>query len=142
MNEAGTILNSTLAALSLWGGYSAMSPDHLNTNADWIFFLCCLLLSPIAPLMAVAYSVSAGKCQSLRRPSWRRFSLSWRHDPLQCLQLTIVLTAAFTLGAVFHIPFPTSAASWAFASLVALLGGFIVGRFLTYAIFRDRIQSA
>jgi ABC-type uncharacterized transport system permease subunit len=50
--------------------------------------------------------------------------------------------AAFVLGALVHVPYPTAGAAWAFASLVALLVGFIAGRFLAYAIFRDRIQSA
>jgi hypothetical protein len=142
MKQVGIVLNSVLTVMSLWGGYSHMSPDRLKTNADWIFFTCCLVIGSVAPIALVASSIFGARCETLPRPSWRRFSLSWRHDPLQCLHISIIFTAAYVLGAFFHVPYPTAAGAWAFGSLVALLIGFIAGRFFAYAIFRNRIQSA
>lgn len=113
------ILNLALVLLSLWTGYAEMAPENLaHSNPDIIFCTIVLVMMILFSFGAVWYSISGARQQTLRRPSWRRFSIDWWHDPLQCLFLSCSFAGAMALGAVFRLPGTSQTGFWMFMFFV------------------------
>lgn len=136
------ILNLALVLLSLWTGYAEMTPEKLaHTNPDVIFCTIVLVTMIVFSFGVVWYSISGAGQQTLRRASWRRFSIDWWHDPLQCLFLSWCFTGAMAVGAAFRLPGTSSTGFWTFMFFVCLFVGLLVGQLLVYSVHRERITN-
>jgi len=136
------ILNLALVLLSLWTGYAEMAPGKLaHSNPDIIFCTITLVTAIAFSFGAVRYSISGAGQQSLRRASWRRFSIDWWHDPLQCLFLSCCFTGAMAVGAALRLPGTTPTGFWMFMFFVCLFLGLLVGQLLVYSVHCERITN-
>jgi hypothetical protein len=71
-------LNIAAIGLSVWTGYSEMEPEKLRqANPDAIFCTIVFVAMIAFSLGSVWYSISDAKQTTLRRLSWRRFSIDW-----------------------------------------------------------------
>jgi hypothetical protein len=131
MRHVSSVLNFLLVGLSLWTGYSAMEPKRLHhANPDATFCLLVLATMILFSFGSVAYSISGAKQTTLRRPSWRRFSIDWWHDPLQCLFLSCCFTGAMALGAALRLPGAPQIGFWMFMFFVCMFLGLLIGLLL------------
>jgi hypothetical protein len=139
MQHIWGVLNLALIGVSVWTGYSEMEPDKLrHANPDVIF--CAVLAGMIAfSLGSVWYSVSGAKQTTLRRASWRRFSIDWWHDPLQGLFLSCCFTGAMAVGAAFRLRATTQTGFWMFMFFVCMFLGLLIGQLAVYKVYRERI---
>jgi hypothetical protein len=96
-------------------------------------------MMPLFAIGAVWYSVSGAKQTSLRRPSWKRFSFDWWHDPLQCLFLSTCFMGAMAVGAALRLPGTTSTGSWMFMSFLSMFIGLTIGQGFVYRLYYARI---
>jgi len=104
MRRLGIALNIALIGLSVSTGYSEMERENLRqANPDAIFCTIVFVTMILFSLGSVWYSISGAKQTTLRRPSWRRFSIDWWHDPLQCLFGSCCVTGAMAVGAAFRL---------------------------------------
>lgn len=143
MKYAGVILNAIFIAFVGYGGYEATSPERLGgNNPEWILVPIVVVLTPLAVIGLVADAIYGAQCERLRPASWRRFSLSWRRDPLQVVNLCIVAGTAACFGAGLHLSSRDAVGVWMFAIYVAMLIGLILGRLISYTVFRSRIEKA
>jgi len=134
------VVNVGLIILSVFGGYSLMSPERLRQeNPDEILCLILLVVMPLFALGSVSYSVGSGKCEKLRRPSWSRHAIDWWYDPLQSLFVSNWIMAALAIGSALRLPEVRSAGFWTFAMFCCLAIGLLIGQFLVYRVFRARI---
>ncbi len=136
------VLNIALLGLSVWTGYSEMAPDRLaHSNPDAIFCTITLLGMIGLSFGTVAYSISGGGQQALRRPSLRRFSIDWWHDPLQCLFVSCCFAGGMVLGATFRLSGTSSTGFWMFIFFLCLFLGLLVGQVGVYFVHRERIAK-
>ena len=134
-----SLFNVALLGLSVWTGYSQMAPEKLaHSNPDVIFCTATLVGTIAFSFAAVWYSISRARQQTLRRASWRRFSINWWHDPLQCLFLSCCVAGAMALGAAFRLPGSSVTGFWMFMFFVCLFLGLLIGQLATYAVHRER----
>jgi hypothetical protein len=71
-------MNVAFIVIGFWTGYGEMAPERLRgTNPDQYL---CLSLVLVTPLLVLGGLYLANR-ESFRRPSFSRFSLSWRRDP-------------------------------------------------------------
>ena len=137
-----SLLNFLLLGLAAWVGYSEMAPDRLTHSNPDIIFCGIVLLGMVAfSLGTVWYAVSGAHQATLRRPSWRRFSLDWWRDPLQCLFLCSCFAGAMAVGAAVRLPGTTGTGFWMFMFFVCLFTGLVLGQFAVYALHRERIAK-
>jgi hypothetical protein len=142
MQPLWPILNVALLLLSCSTGYAEMAPDELaHSNPDLIFCTITLVTTIAFSFIAVWYSISGAHQQTLRAPSWRRFSIDWWHDPLQCLFLSCCFAGAMALGAAFRLPGTTRTGFWMFMFFVCLFLGLLIGQLLVYSVHRERITN-
>ena len=140
--NAWMVLNLALLVLSVWTGYGEMAPDKLaHSNPDVVFCSITLVGMIAFSFGAVWYSLSGARQETLRRPSWRRFSIDCWHDPLQCLFLSCCFTGAMTVGAAFHLPGTSATGFWMFNFFVCLFLGLLIGQLLVYSVYRERITK-
>jgi hypothetical protein len=98
MKNIWYVINSVLVALALRGGYVAGAPDRLrHANPDAVSCGIILVITPMFALWCVNYSIRRWNNERLRRPSFSRNPLNWRHDPLQSL---FIATCVFGAGSV------------------------------------------
>jgi RHS repeat-associated protein len=143
MKRFWIVLNSVLIALAFRGGYISMNPDRLrHTNPEPILCLIILLVMPLFPLGAVAYSIGRWKSDQLPRPSWSRNPLGWWRDPLQSLFIFTFIMAAMAIGSAFQKPTFGSVGFWTLGVYVCIAIGLFVGQILVYRIYRQRIASS
>ncbi len=143
LQRLGPILNVVLVLLSLWTGYAEMAPARLvHTNPDAIFCTIVLLGMIGFSFGTVAYSISGAGQQTLRRPSLRRFSIDWWHDPLQCLFLSCGFAAGMALGAAFRLPGTSATGFWTFMFFLCMFLGLLIGQLGVYLVHRERIANA
>ncbi len=142
MWRAWTTVNLGLIWLSVWTGYSEMEPERLShANPDVIFCTVVFVTTILFSLGTVWYSLRRTKGALLRRPSWRRFSIDWWRDPLQCLFLTCSLMGAMALGAAFRLPGTSQTGFWMFMFFVCMFLGLLLGQFAVYVVYREHIQE-
>ena len=140
LHRLGPILNVVLVLLSLWTGYAEMAPDQLlHKNPDAIFCTSVLLGTIVFSFGTAAYSISGAGEKTLRRPSLRRFSINWWHDPLQCLFLSCGFAGAMAVGAALRLPRTSSTGFWMFMSFLCLFPGLLIGKLGVYIVHRERI---
>ncbi len=126
-------LNLVLIGVSVWTGYSEKEPQKLRqANPGAIFCFVVLVTTTVFSLGSVWYSVSSAKQIALRRPSLRRFSIDWWHDPLQCLFLSCCFTAAMAVGAAFRLRETTQTGFWMFIFFVCMFVGLLIGQFIQF----------
>ena len=136
------VLNVALLLLSFWTGYAEMAPEKLApSNLDVIFCTITLVTTVVFSFGAVWYSISGARQQTLRRASWRRFSIDWWHEPLQCLFLSCCFAGAMAVGAAFRLPGTSRTGFWMFMFFVCLFLGLLIGQLGVYSVHRDRITS-
>jgi hypothetical protein len=139
MNRAGPVINLASLLFCVWAGYRSLDTDALRgTNPNGYLALAVLILMPVFVLGAIWFSGA----RTLRRPSWRRFSINWWGDPLQCLFLSTWFIGAGTLGAALHLLHTSRAGFWNFMTCLCILIGLILGQVIAYAIFHRRISRA
>ena len=142
LQRLGPILNVVLVLLSLWTGYAEMAPDRLvHTNPDAIFCTIVVLGMIGFSFGTVAYSISGAGQQTLRRPSLRRFSMDWWHDPLQCLFLSCGFAASMALGAAFRLPGSSTTGFWTFMFFLCMFLGLLIGQLGVYLVHHERIAN-
>jgi len=142
LQRLGPILNVFLVLLSVCTGYVEMAPSRLvHTNPDAIFCTIVLLGMIGFSFGTVAYSISGAGQQTLRRPSLRRFSMDWWHDPLQCLFLSCAFAAGMALGAAFRLPRSSTTGFWMFMFFVCIFLGLLIGQVGVYLVHRERIAN-
>jgi hypothetical protein len=140
MANRWSILTFVLIGVSLWTGYSEMEPENLrHANPDAIFCTVVLIGMIAFSLGSVSYSVSGAKQTTLRRPSWRRFSIDWWRDPLQLLFESSCFTAAMAVGAAFRLRGTTETGFWMFMFFLCMFLGLLIGQLTVYAVYRERI---
>ena len=113
----------------------------VHTNPDVIFCTIVLLGTIGFSFGTVAYSISGAGQQTLRRPSLRRFSIDWWHDPLQCLFLSCGFAAGMALGAAFRLPGTSTTGFWTFMFFVCLFLGLLIGQLGVYLVHHERITN-
>jgi len=134
-------LNAGLLGLAMWTGYAEMEPERLsNANPDIVFCAVALITAILLSLGSVWYSIYGAKQTTLRRPSWRRFSMDWWHDPLQCLFLTCCVMGAMAVGAAFRLPGTSQSGFWMFMFFLSIFAGLLIGQFAVYGVYRERIE--
>jgi hypothetical protein len=137
-----SLLNVALLGLSAWTGYAEMAPEKLaHSNPDVIFCTVTLVGTIAFSFAAVSYSISRARQQTLRRATWRRFSINWWHDPLQCLFLSCCFAGAMALGAAFRLPGSSVTGFWMFMFFVCLFLGLLLGQLVAYAVHHERITK-
>jgi hypothetical protein len=137
-----SFLNVALLGLSAWTGYAEMAPEKLAySNPDVIFCTVTLVATIAFSFAAVSYSISRARQQTLRRATWRRFSINWWHDPLQCLFLSCCFAGAMALGAAFRLPGSSVTGFWMFMFFVCLFLGLLLGQLVAYAVHHERITK-
>ena len=135
-------LNILLIALSVWTGYFEMEPERLTrANPDALFCTAVLIGMILFCLGSVWYAISGAKQTTLRRPSWRRFSIDWWRDPLQCLFLACCFTGAMSIGAAFRLRGATQTGLWMFVFFLCMFLGLLIGQLFVYAVYRERITK-
>jgi hypothetical protein len=140
--NAWMVLNLALLILSIWTGYGEMAPNKLTHNNPDAIFCSITLVGMIAFSFGVVwYSLSGARQEPLPRPSWRRFSIDWWHDPLQCLFLSCCFTGAMAVGAAFRLPGTSPTGFWMFSFFVCLFFGLLIGQLLIYSVYRDRMTK-
>ena len=133
-----TVSFGLVAALCLWMGYHEMKPEQLaRANPDILFCAVVLITMILIPLGTIW--MSGVQQVTLRRPSWRRFSMDWQNDPLQCLFLTRFFIGCLVVGAAFHLQGTSETGFWMFMFFVCLFFGLLIGQFLVYRVYRERI---
>ena len=136
------ILNVVLLLLSFSTGYAEMAPDNLaHSNPDMIFCTITVVTTIAFSFGAVWYSISGARQDTLRWPSWRRFSIDWWHDPLQCLFLSCCFAGAMAVGAAFRLRGTSPTGFWMFMFFVCLFVGLLIGQLAAYAVHRARITN-
>ena len=136
------VLNSALVALSVWGGYSSMTPERLRrTNPDEVLCLIVLLIVPVFALGIVGYSISRRKVDRLSRPRWNRNPFNWWGDPLQSLFISTCSMGAAAIGSAIERPTFGSVGFWTLGVYSCFVIGLLVGQILVYRIYRQRIAS-
>src|ERR1051325_94605 len=119
-----------------------MAPERLaHTNPDLIFCSITLVGMIMFSFGTVWYSISGARQRTLRRASWRRFSIDWWHDPLQCLFLSCCFAGAMGVGAAFRLPGTSRTAFWMFMFFACLFFGLLIGQFGVYSVHRSRITN-
>jgi|ERR1041385_750751 len=135
-------LNIVLIGLSVWTGYSEMAPERLaRANPDFIFCTLVFITTILFSLGAVWYSIRGAKQTTLRRPSWRRFTIDWWHDPLQCLFLSCSFVGAMAIGAAFRLPGTSQTGFWMFMFFLCMFVGFIIGQFTVYVVYGEHVEQ-
>ena len=133
-----TVFIGLVATLHLWVGYHEMKPQQLaRTNPDGLFCALVLVTTSLIPLGTVW--MSGGKQLTLRRPSWRRFSLEWQNDPLQYFFLISFFAGCLVVGAAFQLPGTSETGLWMFMFFICLFFGSVIGQLLVYRVYRERI---
>jgi hypothetical protein len=136
------MLNSTLIALSFWGGYKSMAPDALRrTNPDAVLCLIILIIMPAFALGIVEYSVRRWKVDRLSRPTWNRNPFNWWGDPLQSLFISTCFMGATAIGSVIQHPAFGSVGFWTLGVYSFFAIGLLIGQILVCRIYRQRIVS-
>jgi hypothetical protein len=135
------VINVTGILLGAWTGYSEVAPQKLvNANPDAIFCSTAFVGSLVFVLgwlwIASRYS------DSFRRPSFDRFSLILRYDPLQVFFIGNFVLLSTALGATLRWPQPGTVAFYMVVFFWCLFAGWLVGQFTEYVIYRNRIMSA
>ena len=113
-----------------------------KTNPDAIFCAVVFVVTLLFPLGAVSYSILGAKQETLRRPSWNRFSIDWWGDPLQCLLISCWSAAGLSLGAALHLRGTTQTGFWTFMTFCSIFVGLLIGQIFVYAAYRNRIVEA
>jgi uncharacterized membrane protein YeaQ/YmgE (transglycosylase-associated protein family) len=136
------VLNIVLLGLSVLAGYTEMAPDLLSRkNPDGIFCSIVLLGTIGGSFGMVAYSIFGAGQQTLRRPSIRRFSIDWWHDPLQCLFLSCAFAGGMAVGAALRLSGTSTTGFWEFMFFLCLFLGFLIGQLGVYFVHRERITK-
>ena len=137
------ILNLTLVALAIWGGYNSMTPDRLRqTNPDPVACLIILLATPLFAVWIVKYSIRRWKSDPLSRPSLDRNPLRWWTDPLQSLFVSTCIMTAMAIGSAVRHPAFGSVGFWTLGVYCCFAIGLLTGQILVYRIYRQRIASS
>lgn len=133
-----TVFIGLVGTLHLWLGYHQMKPEQLaRANPDGVFCALVLVTTSLMPLGIVW--MSGGKQLTLRRPSWRGFSLKWQNDPLQHFFLISFCAGCLVVGAAFQLRGTSETGFWMFVFFVCLLFGSLIGQFLVYRFYRERM---
>ena len=141
MTRAGPFINIGLLLLSVWTGYGSLAADALlGANPDKYLCITVLIMMPIFAIGAV--STFGAKHTALTLPSWRRFSVNWSRDPLQCLFLSTCFSGGMALGAALHLPGTTITGFWMFMTFLCVFIGLVVGQVIAYAVHRERLTKA
>ena len=134
------IVNLSLIALAVWGGYNSMAPDRLrHTNPDLVAWLIILVAMPLFAVLSVTYSIRRWKSNPLSRPSLRRNPLNWWRDPLQSLFISTCIMVAMAIGSAVQHPAFGSVGFWTLGVYCCFAVGLLVGQFFVYRIYRNRI---
>jgi len=142
MRRLWIALNVALIGFSVWTGYSEMERENLRqANPDASFCTIVFVTMILFSLDSVWYSISGAKQTTLRRPSWRRFSIDWWHGPLQCLFGSCCVTGAMAVGAAFRLSGASSTGFWMFIFFVAMFVGLLIGQLAVYAVYREHIAE-
>jgi hypothetical protein len=142
MKRLWLALNIGLVVLALWGGYGSMTPKLLRqTNTDAIPCLIILIIMPIFALRSVSFSIRRSKCETLRRPSWDRNAFNWWFDPLQSLFISTFIASAMAIGSAFRLPSFGSVGFWTLGIYCCCAVGLVIGQFIVYRIYRERITE-
>jgi hypothetical protein len=143
MKNIWYVVNVTLIALALPGGYHSLSPEKLlSKNPDAIFCGSILLITPLFSLLSVGYSIRRWKHTRLARPSFGRNPLNWRHDPLQSLFISMCGAVSMTVGSALRHPTIGSVGFWMVAAYTCFALGLLIGQVLVYRIYRENIIAA
>jgi hypothetical protein len=136
------ILNLAFVLVALWIGYAEMAPERLvHANPDIIFCSVVFMTMLFFPFATVWYSLRVAGQTTLCRPSWRRFSIDWWHDPLQCLFSSCTLMGAATVGAALRLPGTSQTGFWMFVFFLCMFFGLLIGQLAVYAVYREHIQQ-
>ena len=143
MKHLWAVLNCTLVALALWGGYNSMNPEKLrHTNPGPVLCLLVLLVMPLFAVGSVGYAIRRWKRDALNRPSWTRNPFNWWGDPLQSLFISTCIMGAMAVGSSVQRPTFGSVGFWTLGVYACVAIGLLVGQVLVYRIYRQRIASA
>lgn len=130
------ILNLTLIVLSFWTGYQEMTLDNLRgMNPDAVF---CLLLLVITPLFVLG-ALGVAATERFQKPSFSRFPLNWRGDPLQAIFVTTWCFLGLFVGNALHLGKAGRVGFWLMASSGSVFVGLLIGRLLAFYVYRHRI---
>jgi hypothetical protein len=141
ITRVAPFINLAGLLLSVWTGYGSLGLDALRgTNPDKYLCITVLIMMPIFAIGAV--STFGAKHTALTLPSWRRFSINWSRDPLQCLFLSTCFVGGMALGAALHLSGTTSTGFWMFMTFLCMFIGLVVGQVIAYAVHRARLTRA
>ena len=134
--------NVLLIGLSVLTGYYEMEPQQLShANPDAVLCTVVLISMIFFPIATVGYSIHGAKQSSLRRPSWRRWSIDWWHDPLQSLFSASWFTGAMVVGAALHLRGTSQTGFWMFMFFASMFLGLLIGQVITYVVYREHIDE-
>jgi hypothetical protein len=138
MKRLWAVLNFAGIGLSVWTGYSEMTPDRLvHANPDIVFCGVALIGMIVFSLGSVWISMRRSDESWLRRPSWQRFF--WSRDPLQHLFFTCCFFGSMAVGAAFRLRGASETGFWMFMFFLCAFFGLVLGQLGVYAIFREHI---
>jgi hypothetical protein len=141
MSGVWGLLNVSLIGLSVWAGYAEMAPERLaHANPDLVFCTLVLVTLTLFSLGSVWYSLRYTRGALLPRQSFRRFSVDWWRDPLQCLFLSCLFVGGMSAGAAIRLPVASPTGFWMFMFFLCMFLGLLVGQFAVYAVYRKHIQ--
>jgi len=133
------VVNILLVLYSPFTGYSRMSPAALHgTNPDGFYCLAILLLVPLCVLGMLAVSPTA----QFTKPSWDRFPLRLRSDPLQFFFLATWASLGVVVGSLLRLPQIGTVGFWTLLSHLSIFVGLLIGQAIAYWAYRDRIAGA
>jgi len=134
--------NVLFIGLSVLTGYYEMGPQQLSkANPDAIFCTSVLLIMIFFSVATVGYSIHGEKQSSLRRPSWRRWSIDWWHDPLQSLFSASWFTGAMVVGAALRLRGTSQTGFWMFMFFASMFLGLLIGQVIAYVVYREHIAE-
>ena len=142
MKNIWYVINIVLVVLALRGGYVAGAPDRLrHANPDAVSCGIILVITPMFALWCVNYSIRRWNNERLRRPSFSRNPLNWRHDPLQSLFIATCVFGAGSIGGAAHRPSINSSEFWMVGVQLCFAVGLLIGQVLIYRTYGNRITA-
>ena len=143
MKNIWYVVNITLVALALLGGYESQAPERLrHTNPDAIVCGLILVVTPLFAMWSVSNSIRRWNHNRLARPSLSRNPLNWWHDPLQSLFISMCVMVSTAIGSALRRPTIGSVGFWTLAVFACFALGLLVGQILVYRIYRENIVAA
>ena len=112
-----------------------------NTNVDWTFIAISFVSLLIFPTFAVSYALSRTSNTLPRASITRGFVGLWWSDPMQCLLVSIILSAGCFLGSLFTLGNANSQVVMIVWWKASMFIGLLAGTQVAHSKYRNRITS-